>query len=537
MKFYRFFCFILIYLIIVTISYAGSEKREPFFKIRKKNPEEYLLKGYYLELSDSIANAIIEYKKYAKNVSWDTTILNRIAYLYLKEGDIKAFLKYSKYTRGLPYHNDLYHFLLGNYYIEDGDVDKAIASFQKSLQYNPGNLESKYYLGSLFLFKNDYDTALNYFKEILSDNPEHLLSLFSIGEIYTKQKDYIKAISVYKKMLVYYPYNTSIIYLLGLLYKEMSEYNKAIEYLKQVIEIDSSNILAHFNLAELYSKTGDSINSKKTWGTVINNVWSFKDLFLVYNKLSEIQDTGLLLMVLNKINSLYKDIPLILAELGRVYTLTGDFERAVECFDRTIKLDYFDSNILILNGLMKVTLNKYKEAIVDLKESLKYDMPEKGLLGKIAVYKNLAFSYDRIKEYQKSAYYFEKLINMGISSPDSLNYVAYTLALKNKELDKAYDYVMIALDKEPENPFYLDTLGWILYKKGNIKEALSIIIKAASLRENDPDILEHLGIIYWDMRDYDTALRYFKKTLEIDPKRDISGSYLSKFKVKTNLFH
>ena len=74
----------------------------------------------------------------------------------------------------------------------------------------------------------------------------------------------------------------------------------------------------------------------------------------------------------------------------------------------------------------------------------------------------------------------------------------------------------ITIIAEPNNPTYLDTYAWILYKSGKNELALEYIEKAIqSEGDEDPDILEHCGDILYALDRKEEALVYWKKALEL----------------------
>jgi tetratricopeptide (TPR) repeat protein len=99
-----------------------------------------------------------------------------------------------------------------------------------------------------------------------------------------------------------------------------------------------------------------------------------------------------------------------------------------------------------------------------------------------------------------------------------LNYLAYMCAERNIELDKSLAYIKRALELEPENGAYRDTLGWIFYRLKRFREALSEIQTASRLLPEDPVILEHLGDVSAALNDKDDAVYYWKESYQKDPK-------------------
>ena len=76
-----------------------------------------------------------------------------------------------------------------------------------------------------------------------------------------------------------------------------------------------------------------------------------------------------------------------------------------------------------------------------------------------------------------------------------LNFLAYTWAVQNTQLERALQYAQQALTLDAENPAYLDTRGWIHYRMGAFDDALADIRQALASYGNEAEILTHLGAI------------------------------------------
>lgn len=109
--------------------------------------------------------------------------------------------------------------------------------------------------------------------------------------------------------------------------------------------------------------------------------------------------------------------------------------------------------------------------------------------------------------------YFERFLRLHPDEPTALNYVAYTWAVENRNLDRAEAYVRHALDLAPGTPYYLDTLGWVLYRKGRFEEAREAIEEAIVKMPEDPTILDHLGDVLWALEENEAALAAWRKAL------------------------
>jgi len=100
---------------------------------------------------------------------------------------------------------------------------------------------------------------------------------------------------------------------------------------------------------------------------------------------------------------------------------------------------------------------------------------------------------------------------------DSLNALGYFYAEKDERLAEAEKLVRQALEQEPDNGAYLDSLGWVFFKQGRFQEALRTLLQAAD-RLADPVIYEHVGDVYRKLDQPAEAVRWWRRALELDPE-------------------
>ena len=117
-----------------------------------------------------------------------------------------------------------------------------------------------------------------------------------------------------------------------------------------------------------------------------------------------------------------------------------------------------------------------------------------------------------------------EIIVLDPSYSPAYNYIGYLYAEQSKNLDEAERLVKVALTIKPDDGYYLDTLGWIFFKKGQYKDALDVLKKANQKTPNEAVILEHIGDTYIKLKRSDEAAGYYNKALkaninETDKKR------------------
>jgi Tfp pilus assembly protein PilF len=89
----------------------------------------------------------------------------------------------------------------------------------------------------------------------------------------------------------------------------------------------------------------------------------------------------------------------------------------------------------------------------------------------------------------------------------------------NMHLDEAESMIRRALESDPKNASYLDSLGWVEFRKGKFDQALTDLLRAAKTTErDDPVVFEHIGDTCLKLNRMPEALEAWQKALTLDPK-------------------
>src|SRR6266508_6170728 len=122
--------------------------------------------------------------------------------------------------------------------------------------------------------------------------------------------------------------------------------------------------------------------------------------------------------------------------------------------------------------------------------------------------------------YDKAADLLRKSIALDPeNSAETCNYLGYMWADHNMNLEEAETMIRRALEMEPNNASYLDSLGWVEFRKGQFDRALDNLLRAAkTAQREDPVVLEHIGDTYLKLNRTREALEAWQKALALDPK-------------------
>lgn len=109
------------------------------------------------------------------------------------------------------------------------------------------------------------------------------------------------------------------------------------------------------------------------------------------------------------------------------------------------------------------------------------------------------------------------------------NALGYSLAERNVRLPEALLLIDTALKMAPEDPFIMDSMGWVQFRLGHLAEAEDYLRRAYALR-NDPEIAVHLGEVLWAKGDQKAAKKIWREAKAKDPKNDALKSTLARLK-------
>lgn len=109
-----------------------------------------------------------------------------------------------------------------------------------------------------------------------------------------------------------------------------------------------------------------------------------------------------------------------------------------------------------------------------------------------------------------------RVLELKPDDPVALNALGYTLADHNLRLDEARSLIEQALKKQPENPAFIDSMGWLLYREGKLEEAREWLQRARN-KLNDPEVSAHLGEVLWELGEKEKARAVWREAHDAHP--------------------
>jgi tetratricopeptide (TPR) repeat protein len=139
-----------------------------------------------------------------------------------------------------------------------------------------------------------------------------------------------------------------------------------------------------------------------------------------------------------------------------------------------------------------------------------------------------ALAAEKINRIDIAETYLRRLIVLKPDHAQAYNALGYTLADRTDRLTEARDYIEKALKLSPEDPFILDSMGWVEYRLGRVSQGLQYLERAFQQRP-DPEIAAHLGEVLWVKGDRPGAEKIWRDALRDNPENDELQKVIQKY--------
>ncbi len=411
----------------------------------------------------------------------DENLVRKTSAIYLKNGDNEsAKILFLKYLESDSTNSGMWY-SLARLHEFDGETDLAIKGYLKSYEYTDEANEAVGRLHVLYKQKNQWQEILSMFTLVASKDSTNYSAKLAIAEANYNLENKDIAKNTLLELQSIKKLQWPVFNLLGRIEFEDKNYLQAKTYYQRLIDLDANSRIGWLFLGFIYSDM-DSL-----------------DMAADHYQLALKQ---------------LPDDPFILSFYGMTLNRIGKDQEAIQQLEKAIKIDSNNINALVTLGFTLNKVNRKNEAISPLKRALTLD-PDN-----INAYTTLGMIYDELKLHSASDSLYESALVIFPENDLLLNNYAYSLADRGIRLQEALEMSKKAIEIQPENGAYLDTIGWIYYKLRKYNLALQYIQNSLDSREESPVVIEHLGDVYYKLGDHDNAKIYWNKAFELDPDNE-----------------
>ena len=383
-------------------------------------------------------------------------------------------------------------YALAHLAVRVSDLDAAMLAIDRALDINPAWEDAALFKARVLVSLKDTPRTLQFYERYLEAHPRAGNMRLGYARQLVDLKQWDKAREQFKRVVAAAPRDAEVVFTIALLALQSNELDEAEQYLKRALELQPEN-----DQTRLY--LGQVAEQRKQYETAIEWYTRIESAELFFEAQARL---GVALARQGKLDQarvhLHNLLPKTEAQkVQRALAeeqILRDAKQYTEAFDvlsRTLGELPDNADLLYARALAAEKLNRVEVAERDLRRILKKD--------------------------PKNA--------------NALNALGYTLADRTTRYAEALTLIEQALALKPDDPFILDSLGWVHYRLGNHAEAVRHLRAAFNLRA-DAEIAAHLGEVLWVTGDRAGAESIWKSALKQAPDSEVLLGVISKFRGK-----
>ncbi len=370
-----------------------------------------------------------------------------------------------------------------------GEKERALEEARRALELRPGWEAAALLRGQLMAHENPA-VATDFMQEFLERNPQAQDLRLFLARTLVGVKRYDEARRQFNRLLESNPNNPGVVYPVAILALQQKDLSLAEAQFKHLLTLnieDKSHALFFLGqIAEERQRQGEALS----WYAQIPEGERYlaaqirsAHLLARESRLDEARK----LLATAKTSSTEERIQMLIAEAG----LLREAKQAEAAF-----------------YLLESSLRQYP------------DQPE--LLYETAL---LAEKIDKLDILERR---LRRLIELRPESAQAYNALGYSYADRGIRLNEARELIEKALGLSPDDVFILDSMGWVLYRQGDLEGALAYLEKAKS-KCDDPEIAAHLGEVLWALGRKSEAQRVWQEAKKKDPDNEALVETIKKF--------
>jgi tetratricopeptide (TPR) repeat protein len=500
------------------------EQFSEIVRIEPNNVDDHLLLGRLYIIDKDYLKAEAEFKAVRQIQPDSEEAVINLAYLYNEEGDNKKAVDTLESLPDAQRSGKLYA-VLGYTFEQQHDYKEAINAYKHAIDLDKDNLDAQRGLANSLLGDNQVDAALDQYKQVADADPQDAQAYLRMSEIYRREGKFPDAMATLKKAESLVQDSLEVPYNEALIDEAQGKYDEAIQILRDLIDKNEKPAATYNSnernnrsvflerLGSIYRETGKNQLAIDTFRRMIelgddSAERAYSQIIDTYRE--DKQWNQATATAQEAVKALPKDRSMRLVLAGQLAD-NGKADEGIAMAKAELKSGADDRDVYLALSQIYARLRRWSDAdealnkadaLTSKSEDKKYDYFLRG-------------SYlERQKKYEPAEEMFRKVLATDPRDAMTLNYLGYMLADRGVRLDEALSYIKKAVQEEPQNGAYLDSLGWAYFKLGNYEMAEETLRKAMDHIGNDPTVHDHMGEVYAKTGRLKLAAAQWERALE-----------------------
>jgi tetratricopeptide (TPR) repeat protein len=497
---------------------------EQFRKITEKDNQDsdaWLMLGRLYKMAQNSLEAEKAYKRALELDAKNEYALSGLATVYTDVGDTKSALEmWRRLSEVDPSPRTLR--ALASAYEQMRDYPSAAQAMGRALELAPQDGEIKRDLAEYLLLAEKLDEALKLYQGLAKTDPKDAHLELRLSQIFRQKRDYRRARAAQDKARALDP--TS----LDIRYNEVS-----------LLEVEGRTTEAVARLKEILETT-----AKKSYSAAerSNRVILLERLALLYRSSEQI---ALAVETFQQMGQLDPDLGArAAAQSIDAYRQGKEFSKAEQEAEAASRQYPADRTVILVRASLLADLGRTEQAVGEVKRLFDGKSDREAYLAlaqvydKAREYASLAQALEAVEklsqsqEEKETVYFmrgamleklkklpeaeaeFRKVLGINPDNASALNYLGYMFADRNLRLQEANELISRALEMEPHNGAFLDSLGWVKFRLGQLEEAENYLRLAVQRVSRDAIVHDHLGDVNFQQGKLREAIVQWERSLK-----------------------
>ena len=399
-------------------------------------------------------------------------------------------------------------------YQQENAWDKAAAILEPLVAEDPMNLDMQRQQAYFYLRAGNALAARDRFKALVTADPKDNRSLFYYAESLNDLEEFAESEKIYRQLLTATPNDGDVLASLGLSLAGQKKWNDAAETFNKLLALpdapENLTALARTQLAYIDLQRENYEAAFETAKTIL----VFRDkpnsqaINIALEALKKQKKTAEALALLEPLVAKFDSDPFINARYIEALVRNGQGDKAKQIAALQAKIG---SRNAIAAAEAYSQANDLPSALALMKTAAAAKTDD------VELQFELGSLYERSGDRKTAEKIFLDILDKNPDHAGTLNYLGYMWAEMGTNLDKAHDMLTRAVGQDPNNGAYVDSLGWVYFRLGNLELAEKYLADAVKLLPRDPTVHEHLGDVLAKRGDMPRALQLYRTALTLDP--------------------
>ena len=400
-------------------------------------------------------------------------------------------------------------------YQRENEWEKAAEILQPLINDDPMNLDLQRQQAFFYLRAGAPEKARAAFKTLVEADPKDARSQYYLAEALNDLEQYAEADKIYRKLLEKTPDDPELLASFGLSQIGQRKYDEAATAFRSLLALrditDNLQVLAKTQLAFIdlqkgnYAAAIDQVRPLLVFRDK-PNAQAIGIALEAYRKQKNYADA---LTLLRPLVDRFGSDPLVNARYIEMLLRNGDAERARTAAATAAKLGPKNATAAAEAYIQNQQFEPAIAILRDLARTKPEDLDTQFALGS---------AYERAGDRKHAEEVFLQLLDKHPEHAATLNYLGYMWAEVGVNLDRAADMLTRAVQQEPRNGAYIDSLGWVYFRQGKLDLAEKYLTDATHLLPRDATVHEHLGDVFAKRGEYHRALDLYREALTLEPE-------------------